>query len=204
MLQGQLWSLNYNLSLAYMDDANLVEGLQRGDPQAVEYVVRQYSPSLYRFIYYQLQDAMLAEDLVSEVMVRVIENVDRFVLGRATFQAWLFRIARNLVADQYRARKRRPQTSLEGLLEAEPGYEPGEPDRQIEVLLDREQLVAGLSAITDEQRQVILLHVIEGWELPQVAELLDRSLASVKGLYYRGVQSLYRALTAGNHNQEQA
>src|SRR5262245_21694731 len=102
MLQGQLWSLNYDLSLRYMDDAALVAGLQCGDPEAVEHLVRQYAPALYRFGYYQLHDAILAEDMVSEVMVRMIGSIDRFVLEQATFQAWLFRIARNLIADHYR------------------------------------------------------------------------------------------------------
>ncbi len=185
-----------------MDDAELITGLRQGDAQAVEHVVGQYAPALYRFAYYQLQDAMLAEDLVSEVMVRMIGHIDGFVLGQASFQAWLFRIARNLITDQYRARQRRPQVSLEAMLEADPGYEPGAQDRQIEAVLDREQLVAGLATLTDEQRQVILLHIIEGWELPQVAELLNRSLASIKGLYYRGIQSLYRALAAGNAGQD--
>jgi RNA polymerase sigma-70 factor (ECF subfamily) len=202
MLQSQLWSLDCNLGLGYMDDADLVAGLRRGDAQAVEYVVRQYAPALYRFAYYQLQDAMLAEDLVSEVMVRMINHIDGFVLGRATFQAWLFRIARNLITDHYRARQRHPQVSLEAILNAEPGYEPGEYDPQIEALLDREQLAAGLAILTDEQRQVILLHVVEGWELPQIADLLDRSLASIKGLYYRGIQSLHRALAANNSSQD--
>lgn len=185
-----------------MDDADLIAGLRRGDEHAVEHVVRQHAPALYRYAYYQLQDAMLAEDVVSEVMVRMIGHIDGFVLGQASFQAWLFRIARNLIADHYRARQRRPQVSLEAMLDAEPGYEPGEQDKQIEAVLDREQLVAGLSMLTEEQRQVILLHVIEGWELPQVAELLSRSLASIKGLYYRGVQSLYRALAANNGGQD--
>lgn len=178
-----------------MDDVSLVVGLQRGDAEAVEYVVQEYAPALYRFAYYQLQDAMIAEDLVSEVMVRMIGRIDTFVLGQAAFQAWLFRIARNLIADHYRMRGRRPQVSLEQWLDAEPGKEPGCSDAEIEALLDREQLAAGLATLTDEQRQVILLHIVEGWELPQVAELLDRSLASVKSVYYRGIQSLRRALT---------
>ena len=177
-----------------MDDASLVAGLQRGDAEAVEYVVQQYAPALYRFAYYQLQDAVIAEDLVSEVMVRMIARIDTFTLGQATFQAWLFRITRNLITDHYRSRGRRPQVSLEQWLDAEPGKEPGCNDVELEVLLDREQLAVGLAALTDEQRQVILLHVVEGWELPQVAELLDRSVASVKSAYYRGIQSLRRAL----------
>jgi RNA polymerase sigma-70 factor (ECF subfamily) len=195
MLQSQIWSLNYNSGPQYMDDVALVASLKRGEAEAIEYVVQQYAPALYRFAYYQLQDAASAEDLVSEVMVRMIGRVEDFKPGQATFQAWLFRIARNLVADHYRARKRRPQVSLDEWLDANPGNEPGAGDPQLDLLLDRDQLRAGLALLTDEQRQVVLLHVVEGWELPQVADLLDRSLPSVKSLYYRGVHSLHRVLT---------
>ncbi len=203
MLQNQLWTVNLRSSPQYMDDAILVAGLQRGDTRAVEYVVQQYAPALYRYAYYQLQDAMLAEDVVSEVMARMVGRVDKFVLESTPFQAWLFRIARNLIADHYRARKRRPQVSLETWLEVDPSQEPGGPDLQILDLPDREELMAGLALLTEEQRQVILLHVVEGWELPQVAKLLDRSVPSVKSLYYRGVQSLRRVLTRSADPQGQ-
>jgi len=181
-----------------MDDAALVAGLQHGDAHAVEYVVQRYAPALFRYAYYQLQDAMLAEDLVSEVLVRMIGSIDRFVLGSTPFESWLFRIVRNLIVDQYRTRKRRPQVSFEQWLDEAPDLEPGAHDAGIDVLPDREELQAGLATLTDEQRQVILLHVVEGWELPQIARLLDRSVPSVKSLYYRGVQSLRRALSASD------
>jgi RNA polymerase sigma-70 factor (ECF subfamily) len=178
------------------DDAALVAGLHGGDPRAVEQMVAQYSPVLYRFAYYQLQDVMLAEDLVAEVFVRVIEKVGGYVQGSTPFQAWLFRIARNLVTDHYRSVKRRPQVSFEQWLAAEPGAEPGGWDNAIDGLPLREELQAGLHMLTEEQRQVIILHVIEGWDMPQVAQLLGRSLPSVKSLYYRGMESLRRALSA--------
>lgn len=179
---------------AIAGDAALVAGLHSGDPRAVEQMVQQYSPVLHRYAYYQLQDAMLAEDLVAEVFTRVIERVDRYTQGSVPFQAWLFRIARNLVADHYRACKRRPQVSFEQWLTADPGAEPGTNDRTIDNLGVREELQTGLRTLTAEQRQVILLHVVEGWELPQVAQMLDRSIPSVKSLYYRGMESLRRAL----------
>jgi RNA polymerase sigma-70 factor (ECF subfamily) len=187
-----------------MDDVTLVTGLQRGDARAVEYVVQQYAPALYRFAYYQMQDAAAAEDLVSEVMARIITRVDTFKLERATFQAWVFRIARNLIADYYRSRKRRPQVSLDVMLESEPEREPRRHDPEIENILNRDQLREGLEALTDEQRQVILLHVVEGWDLPQVAKLLDRTIPSVKSLYYRGVQSLRNALARGGDGPNEA
>src|SRR5690348_12417655 len=117
MSQGQPSLLSYNTGLntgqQCMDDASLVAGLRRGDVEAVEYVTQHFAPALYRFAYYQLQDGIIAEDLVSEVMVRMIKRIDTFVLEQATFQAWLFRIARNLIADHYRVLRRRPQVSLE-------------------------------------------------------------------------------------------
>ena len=143
---------------------------------------------------YQLQDATLAEDLVSDVLARMISKIDGYVQSRTPFEAWLFRIARNLIADHYRARKRRPQVSFEGWLEADPGAEPGAVEANIAGLPDRDALQIGLAALTPEQRQVILLHVVDGWELPELARKLGRSLPSVKSLYYRGVQSLRRVM----------
>jgi RNA polymerase sigma-70 factor (ECF subfamily) len=180
-----------------MDDTALVAGLQRGESHAVEYVVQHHAPALYRYAYYQLGDATTAEDIVSEVMVRMVQNIDKYVPASTPFQAWLFRIARNLVADYYRTRKRRPQTSFEGWLAADPSQEPGGPDPAISGLADRVGLHDALADLTEDQREVILMHVVEGWEMPQVATMLDRSLPSVKSLYYRGVQSLRRTLTRG-------
>jgi RNA polymerase sigma-70 factor, ECF subfamily len=193
-VQPALWLMSDSYNLPYMDDESLVAGLRCGDAQITEQAVRQYAPALYRFAYYQLQNALLAEDVVSEVMTRMVEHVDRFVLHQAPFRAWLFRIARNLIADHYRAHKRSLQVSLEEWLDGEPEKEPGERDIRIDAVPDKDRLQTGLLTLTCEQREVILLHVIEGWELPEVAKLLDRTLPSVKGLYYRGIESLRRVL----------
>lgn len=193
-MQPELWLLSDSPDIPCMDDESLVVGLRRGDARTTEYAVQRYAPSLYRFAYYQLQNAPLAEDVVSEVLARMVENIDRFVLHQAPFKAWLFRIARNLIADHFRSHKHILNISLERWLDAEPDKEPGTMDSRIDTILDRDQLQEGLLTLTGEQREVILLHIIEGWDLPEVAKLLDKSLASVKGLYYRGIESLRRAL----------
>ncbi len=197
-MQTELWLSSDRLISPYIDDESLVAGLRCGDERITEYVVHHYAPALYRFAYYQLQDTALAEDIVSEVFARMIEKIDRFVLCQAPFRAWLFRITRNLIADHFRAHKRTTQISLEHWLDTEPEKEPGALDRSMDRVLDRDHLLSGLVTLTGEQREVILLHIIEGWELPEIAKLLDRSVASVKGLYYRGIESLRRVLVQGN------
>jgi RNA polymerase sigma-70 factor (ECF subfamily) len=196
MLEDQLSLLHYTPIARCMDDPTLLAGLKRGDPEAVEYAVHRYAPALYRFAYYQLHDATAAEDLVAEVMARMVCRVDSFVLEQVSFQTWLFRIARNLVADHYRTRKRRPQISLEEWLMLEPECEPGRPDPHLEAVPEREELLKALHTLTQEQQQVIIMHAVEGWDMPRVALMLERSLASVKGLYYRGMESLRRALAS--------
>ena len=124
----------------------------------------------------------------------MIAHLDTFCPPQGSIRAWLFAIARHLIADHYRACRRRPEISLDAWLEAAPAAEPGEPDDRLAGLLDQELLRAGLATLTEEQRQVILLHVVLGWSLPEVAGLLERSLPSVKSLYYRGMHSLRRAL----------
>jgi RNA polymerase sigma-70 factor, ECF subfamily len=194
MLQRELWLLGDDSGPRYMDERVLVDGLQCGDARAVEYAVKQYAPALYRFAYYQLHDASLAEDLVGEVMVRMVEHIDGFVVQSVPLEAWLYRITRNLITDHYRRKTRRPQMSLEEWLENRTAREPGKSDAGIEIIPDREQLRAGLARLTEEQRVVVLLHVIEEWELPSIARLLGRTVPSVKSLYYRGIQSLRRVL----------
>ena len=193
MLQNPPWTTTVTAPPAGVD-ATLVAELQRGNEYAVELVVQRYTPTLYRFIYYRVGDAETAEDLVSEVLVRMLTKVGSYVPGASPFEAWLFRIARNLIADHYRARKRRPQVSFEQWLEEDPSAEPGNPDRTIQGVADRALLQASLAALTPEQRQVVLLHVVEGWELPMVAQRLGISLPATKGLYYRGLHSLRRII----------
>jgi RNA polymerase sigma-70 factor (ECF subfamily) len=180
---------------AYVDDEALVAALQAGEGRAVEYVVTAHAPALYRYAMAQLQDATLAEDVVSEVLTRMIEKIGSYVQSGTRFVAWLFRIARNLIADHYRTRYRRPQLSLDSWLTADPGAEPGAPDTRLDLLPLREELMAALAKLTPEQREVIILHVVEGWDLPEVARLLGRSLPSVKSGYYRGMESLRRVLS---------
>ncbi len=186
-----MWSMSsHNVSVPW-DDATLVAGLKRRDPQTVEHAVVTYAPKLYRYAFYQLQDASSAEDLVSDVIMRMLEKIDGYEYTGVPFQSWLFRIARNLVTDVYR-RRRTPVLSLEAWQEGPDHQDVGALDPRLEQLLDRDLLQAALAQLTPEQRQVLTLRIVEGWQPAEIAVMLDRSIDSVKSLQYRALQTLRR------------
>ncbi len=181
-----------------MDDAALIAGLRRGERAASHYVMDRYGPALFRYIYDSVADAVQAEDLVAEALLRMVAHLDQFVPERGTFQAWLFRIAHHVMIDHYRAKRRRPQISLEQWQARTWGADPGAPDSRIVGLPSRDELQTALATLTADQRQVILLQLVADLNLPTRATVLARSLPAVKSLYYRGIVALRRALpTAG-------
>ncbi len=174
------------------DDESLVAGLKRGDSHAVQYAVESYSPGLYRFAVYQLGDPSAAEDIVSEVITRMLEKISQYNHTGAPFQSWLFSIARNLMRDNYRRKKNISVVSLDATIDSDEIQGLGGPDAQIDNFGDREELASVMAHLTDEQRQIVTLRIVEGWQPQEIAELLGRSIDSVKSLQYRALQTMKR------------
>ncbi|NIR03623.1 MAG: sigma-70 family RNA polymerase sigma factor, partial [Gemmatimonadales bacterium] len=62
----------------------------------------RYAPRVYAYVYRRVSDAQLAEDLTGDVFLRVLQAVKSERYWQTSFQAWLYRIAHNLVVDHYR------------------------------------------------------------------------------------------------------
>lgn len=175
-------------------DERLVAGLKRREGSAVEHAVTTYAPKLYRYAVYQLGDPAAADDLVSEVITRMLAKIDGYQYTGVPFQAWLFRIAHNLLMDSYRQTRKLPVVSLEAWQDRPDAPDIGAPDARLDQILDRDVLLAALAQLTDEQRQVLVLRFVEGWQPAEIAELLGRSIDSVKSLQYRATQAMQRIL----------
>lgn len=178
-------------------DTELVERLKKRDPQAVAILYRDYADRLYNYAYYHSGNHHLAEDLVSETLMRVIEKIPTYEWREIPFKAWIFRITRNLLVDYFRRRDKQKETSLDNVPEWDGAGDAGAADggdlaSQLSMREDLQQAIANLP---EEQRTVFLLRFVEGLELEQVAALLERSLPSIKSLQYRAVQNLRKALS---------
>ena len=158
------------------DDESLVAGLKERNNLAVQYAVETYAPRLYRYAIYQLGEHTAAEDVAAETITRMLEKIDGYRHTGAPFQSWLFSIARNLVRDSYRRRKGAEIISLDASMGSAEIQDLGSMDTTIEGLPEKDALARIMANLTEEQRQILTLRIIEGWQPQEIADLLGRSV----------------------------
>lgn len=175
------------------DESRLIKLAQRGDADACAALYDRHYDAVYRYCYYRVSDADLAQDLASEVFVRMVDKLHTFRVRGRPLLAWLYTIARNLVVDAHRQNGRvthlplqdAPQLGTDG---------QGELVESVDRQLQAACLAAALQHLTEKQRQVILLKFMEGFTNAQVARALRKSEGAVKALQHRALGALRRAL----------
>jgi RNA polymerase sigma-70 factor (ECF subfamily) len=175
------------------DDRSLVAGLKAHDGAAIRQAYRLYSDGVYRYALLQLRDKAAAEDVAGEVFLRLLDAIERYEYRGVPLQAYVFRIARNLVVDQQRRWARAaplevvPETAA---LSASPAH-------LAEQRLSWHELQAALGQLTDDQRQVVHLKFVEDLDNKHVAEVIGKNEGAVKSLQHRALASLRRILERG-------
>jgi RNA polymerase sigma-70 factor (ECF subfamily) len=161
----------------------VVEAARNGDAGALAAICEKLYPRIYRYLSYKVGDVRDAEDLAGEVFVRMLEAIPG---QKGILEAWLFRIAGNVLTDHYRKRSVRSDTVA--LPEEIAGGD--DPAAAAERKLDADRLRQGMKALTEEQREVAILRFVMGYEHDEVAEIMGRSPGAVRALQFRALAAL--------------
>ncbi len=164
----------------------------QGDTDAIGELYECHRLGIFRYLYYRTGDAQIAEDLTSEVFLRMIRSLSGYRLQDVAFQAWLFQIAHNLLNDHYRKMNVRHDVQLEENVMEHPQAPPSRP---VEHSLNSVTLQKALDLLSVEQRDVIVLRFITGLTIAEVAQALHKSEDAVKGLQRRALATLREVLT---------
>jgi len=148
----------------------LVRKARRGDAVAFEGLVRRYYSAAYSVALAILGSSMDAEDVCQDAFIRALERLED-CRNPGKFAAWLMQIVRNRARNYIDYRRVRETVDLDnvaasGREKTDSGVEQGEL---------RDTLQEALSELTELQRQVVLLHDLEGWKHREIAESLDVS-----------------------------
>ena len=146
-----------------------------------------YFPRLRIFFCARNVDELSAQDLAQDVMIRVWRKAEQFDVRRANASAWIFTIARNLLIDTVRRRKRHTFDP------EDPYFVPQAPPSAEQSLVqrgDEATIAAVMKTMPADQERILRLVFMEGRKQNEIAEELSMPLNTVKSKIRRGVQVL--------------
>jgi RNA polymerase sigma-70 factor (ECF subfamily) len=174
---------------ADLGDAELVFRARAGDAEAYGRLVFRYqraADSLALGVTRRHEDA---QDAAQEAFVVALERLDE-CRNPEKFGGWFLTIVRNRARNLVRRETLRAGDVLPpSLASARPG-----PDRDTERGELRDKLTAALGALTEVQREVVLLHDLEGWKHREIAEVLDMPPGTVRSHLHYARKKLREAL----------
>ena len=181
--------------ISAFNEHRALDGLQRLDSQAIGAIYDQYFPEVYRYVRYRINDDRTAEDIASDVFVRLLEASQKKQGPQSSLKGWLIATASHSVNDHLRRQYRRP---VEALSDSLPD---GGPSIHSEVdSRERNRIVQDAYAqLTPEQQHVLALRFGQGYSIEETAAHLKKNINAVKALQFRALASLQRQIGEVNY-----
>jgi RNA polymerase sigma-70 factor (ECF subfamily) len=170
-----------------VDDLDLLHRARSLDESALGTVFDTYYPLLYRHIYYHVHHQETAQDLTAEVFARMLAQFADGQGPKRNLRAWLYRVAHNLVVDESRHRDHDP-------LDEHTVSTDEDVESQTQAAILWGQARAALMELTPNQRTVIILKFLEGYDNKEISRIMEMRVGAVKALQHRGLASMRRYL----------
>ncbi|OGH65943.1 MAG: hypothetical protein A3J66_01870 [Candidatus Magasanikbacteria bacterium RIFCSPHIGHO2_02_FULL_47_14] len=166
--------------------------ITKKDPDAFAKVYDQYIERIYRFVYFKISSKEEAEDITSDVFLRVWNYlVDGHEKQIQSLSGLLYTTARHAVIDAYRERAKRPVVSLEVASEiASSEVTLQQTNEQIEQKDTFTRLVADMRSLKQEYQEVLLLRYVEELSVGEIAVIVGKSKTNVRVLLHRSLKKL--------------
>ncbi len=170
-------------------EKQILKKIKKGDNEAFGELYDFYAPKVYRFVRLKVDCQETAQDLTSEAFLKIWEYLQEQRRIRERFRSLLYKIARNLVIDFYRAKSNREILidELEELSHIE------DNQRSDDLTLRREemkQVKQGLGKIKSNYQDVIIWYYIEDMPISEIADILDKKEGTVRVLIHRAKEAL--------------
>jgi len=170
------------------DERSALNGLQKFDSQSVGAIYDQYFIEVYRYVRYRINDDTVAEDIASDVFVRLLDASKKRKGPQTNIKGWLISTASNVVNDHLRRQYRRP---TEALSESMPDLEAS-VRAEVDLREQSQAVKDAYAQLTSEQQHVLALRFGQGYSLEETASYMKKKVNAVKALQFRALASLQR------------
>ena len=187
------YDLGCNMSATIDNEKELLAQIASGNKEAFGQLYDLYAPRLFRFIRLKVRSQVLAEDLSSELFLKIWEYLkEKENIVEESIQALLYKVARNLIIDYYK--KKSSQELFMGddfhlFLEEEPAKD------EVGSKEIADQIHKALVNVKEEYQDVLILYYIDELSVPEIAKVMNKSNGAIRVLIHRGLKSLKEHLT---------
>lgn len=187
-----MFIVTISYSMAIQHDKKLLKQLNAGNEQAFIKVYDAFAERIFRHIYYKVgQNKELAEDLSQQTFFKAWEYISK---GKEveSIQAFLYRIASNLVVDLWRGKEKESLPLKDELIET---TEDSPRWREvIEAKVSVEILQRSLDELNDQYREVLILRYLQDLEIAEIADILEKDKNNIYVLIHRATKALQKVL----------
>lgn len=170
----------------------LLRGARDGDERAWTALYGSVAPEVLGFL--RGRRAVDPEDILGDAFLEIARRIRDFTGDQRGFRAWVFTITRARLIDDIRRRLRQPEDLVDAHTEYL-GSHVGDVEQEALAVIELEGLLERLDALTDDQREVILLHALGGWTAREIGEITGRTTGAVEQLHHRALVTLRKFLT---------
>ncbi|HUC02032.1 MAG TPA: sigma-70 family RNA polymerase sigma factor [Candidatus Paceibacterota bacterium] len=183
-------------------DAELVERARRGDWEAFEQISSTCRKLVYGVCVRMLRNHSDAEDVTQEAFLRAYQKIGQF-RGESKLSTWITRIAATSCLMRLRRRDHRDHFSIDELIETKDGgfqREIASVDRALASVIDNVSFEKALKAISANDRLVLYMFHVQGYNHNEIAALLEISIPAVKSRLLRGRLAARAAMACSQFN----
>ncbi len=170
-----------------INEKALLYRVQAGDRGAAGTLFECYYQEIYTYIFYRLSDKVTAEILTSIVFIRMLRRLPTYFDQSKSFLSFLYTISKQVVIDYYRTQDRSDQKSIKKWLL---GGKQRDPVGTVHSQDSVDCFQRAMRHLDEQQKHVIILRLVEGRSIQDIAELINKSEKAVRSLQSRALRSL--------------
>ena len=160
--------------------------LKNGNVNAITPIYQQMSKPVYTVAFAILKDEGASQDIMEDTFIKVRQNINNYQ-ENTNPSAWILTIARNLALMEYRKRKKEVMIDVQ-----ENDYMLGTEEnnyKEVNPVLKKAML-----SLDAEDREIVLLHVIQDYKHREIADMLNKPLGTILWKYNRAMKTLKKIL----------
>jgi RNA polymerase sigma-70 factor (ECF subfamily) len=174
-----------------MDDWKIIAKYQAGDREAFGELYRLWVDRIYNFCYFRTSNKEAAEDLTSDIFLKIYKKAGKLEPFGNSVGAWIYRLARNRVIDYYRTDKKNYNLDMAETVSDDGDWLEKENNRRLLAELKEKVML-----LKPKQREIIIMRVWDGLSYKEIAAITGKSEAALKMSFSRALKSLQGSLPA--------